>query len=67
MFEEVRQTYMHTKLTFLIFGNQDLTEGNDTVIPVFDYQQKRRVGYKAIMSASSGVVSLADYGFDISG
>jgi len=34
-----------------------LTKGDDTLIPEFDYQQKRRVGYKKIMSASSGVVS----------
>ncbi|XP_019421733.1 PREDICTED: uncharacterized protein LOC109331593 isoform X4 [Lupinus angustifolius] len=40
----------------LIKNLEDLTEGNDTSIPVFDYPQKRRVGYKAIKSASSGVV-----------
>lgn len=33
-----------------------MTKADDTLIPVFDYQQKRRVGYKAIKSASSGVV-----------
>ncbi|XP_019421732.1 PREDICTED: uncharacterized protein LOC109331593 isoform X3 [Lupinus angustifolius] len=40
----------------LIKNLEDLTEGNDTSIPVFDYPQKRRVGYKAIKSASSGVI-----------
>ncbi|XP_061355607.1 uncharacterized protein LOC133300127 isoform X3 [Gastrolobium bilobum] len=40
----------------LIKNLEDLTKGNDTLIPEFDYQQKRRVGYKAVKSASSGVV-----------
>ncbi|KAE9607296.1 putative uridine kinase [Lupinus albus] len=40
----------------LIKNLEDLTEGNDTSILVFDDPQKRRVGYKAIKSASSGVV-----------
>ncbi|XP_028758998.1 uncharacterized protein LOC114717930 isoform X2 [Neltuma alba] len=40
----------------LVKNLEDLTKGNDTRIPVFDYQQKRHVGYKAIKSASSGVV-----------
>ncbi|TKY59027.1 Uridine-cytidine kinase C [Spatholobus suberectus] len=40
----------------LIKNLEDLTEGNDTLIPEFDYQQKRRVGYKTIKNASSGVV-----------
>ena len=36
--------------------NQDLTKGKDTLIPVFDYQQKRRVGSETIKSASFGMV-----------
>ncbi|XP_019424070.1 PREDICTED: uncharacterized protein LOC109333193 isoform X3 [Lupinus angustifolius] len=40
----------------LIKNLEDLTKGNDTLIPVFDYPKKRRVGYKSIQSASSGVV-----------
>ncbi|RZC04062.1 uncharacterized protein LOC114419750 isoform X2 [Glycine soja] len=40
----------------LIKNLEDLTKGNDTSIPEFDYQQKRRVGYKAIKSPSSVVV-----------
>ncbi|GMY18607.1 uridine-cytidine kinase c [Fagus crenata] len=40
----------------LVQNLEDLTKGKDTLIPVFDYQQKRRVGSKAIKSASSGVV-----------
>ncbi|KAE9597292.1 putative uridine kinase [Lupinus albus] len=40
----------------LIKNLEDLSKGHDTLIPVFDYQKKRRVGYKAIQSASSGVV-----------
>ncbi|XP_054823316.1 uncharacterized protein LOC129321546 isoform X1 [Prosopis cineraria] len=40
----------------LVKNLEDLTKGNDTLIPVFDYQQKRRVGYKTIKSSSSGVV-----------
>uniref|UniRef100_A0A2N9F377 Uncharacterized protein n=1 Tax=Fagus sylvatica TaxID=28930 RepID=A0A2N9F377_FAGSY len=39
----------------LVQNLEDLTKGKDTLIPVFDYQQKRRVGSKAIKSASSGV------------
>ncbi|XP_027348583.1 uncharacterized protein LOC113860126 isoform X4 [Abrus precatorius] len=40
----------------LIKNLEDLTKGNDTLIPEFDYQQKRRVGYKTIKSAPSGVI-----------
>ncbi|KAJ1385087.1 P-loop containing nucleoside triphosphate hydrolase [Sesbania bispinosa] len=40
----------------LIKNLEDLTKGDDTLIPEFDYQQKRRVCYKTIKSASSGVV-----------
>ncbi|KAB1205717.1 Uridine-cytidine kinase C [Morella rubra] len=40
----------------LVRNLEDLTKGQDTLIPVFDYQQKRRIGSKAIKSASSGVV-----------
>ncbi|GLT94443.1 hypothetical protein SLE2022_121830 [Rubroshorea leprosula] len=40
----------------LVQNLEDLTQGKDTSIPVFDYQQKRRVGLKAVKSASSGVV-----------
>ncbi|CAK7326739.1 unnamed protein product [Dovyalis caffra] len=40
----------------LVQNLEDLTKGKDTLIPVFDYQQKRRIGSKGIKSASSGVV-----------
>ncbi|KAK7368230.1 hypothetical protein VNO80_10254 [Phaseolus coccineus] len=40
----------------LIKNLEDLIKGKDTLIPKFDYQQKKRIGYKAIKSASSGVV-----------
>ncbi|XP_015895495.3 uncharacterized protein LOC107429338 isoform X1 [Ziziphus jujuba] len=40
----------------LVQNLEDLTKGEDTLIPVFDYDQKRRVGSKRIKSASSGVV-----------
>ncbi|KAH7570983.1 hypothetical protein JRO89_XS05G0233800 [Xanthoceras sorbifolium] len=40
----------------LVRNLEDLTEGKDTLSPVFDFQQKRRIGTKAIKSASSGVV-----------
>ncbi|XP_068333123.1 uncharacterized protein [Pyrus communis] len=40
----------------LVRNLEDLTKGGDTLIPVFDYQQKKRVGSKTIKSASSGVV-----------
>ncbi|KAM6548086.1 hypothetical protein CsatB_019762 [Cannabis sativa] len=40
----------------LVQNLEDLTKGKDTMIPVFDYQQKKRVGSETIMSASSGVV-----------
>ncbi|GMH15170.1 hypothetical protein Nepgr_017011 [Nepenthes gracilis] len=40
-----------------LVGNlEDLINGKDTVLPVFDFQEKRRVGSKLIESASSGVV-----------
>ncbi|XP_024462843.2 uncharacterized protein LOC7488397 isoform X1 [Populus trichocarpa] len=40
----------------LVQNLEDLTKGKDTLIPVFDYQQKRRIGSKGIKSISSGVV-----------
>ncbi|KAA3483094.1 Uridine-cytidine kinase C [Gossypium australe] len=40
----------------LIRNLEDLIEGKDTKIPVFDFHQKKRVGSKAIKSAMSGVV-----------
>ena len=44
----------------LQFCSQDLTNGKDTMIPVFDFHLKKRVSSKVIKSASSGVVS-GDY------
>ncbi|XP_031268779.1 uncharacterized protein LOC116127269 isoform X2 [Pistacia vera] len=40
----------------LVRNLEDLTKGKDTLLPMFDFQQKRRIGTKAIKSASSGVV-----------
>ncbi|XVE74702.1 hypothetical protein DITRI_Ditri12bG0038500 [Diplodiscus trichospermus] len=40
----------------LIRNLEDLMKGEDTMIPVFDFQQKKRIGSKAIKSATSGVV-----------
>ncbi|KAE8716636.1 hypothetical protein F3Y22_tig00110114pilonHSYRG00505 [Hibiscus syriacus] len=40
----------------LIQNLENLTEGKDTMIPVFDFQQKKHVGSKPIKSAMSGVV-----------
>ncbi|KAJ7942997.1 Uridine-cytidine kinase C [Quillaja saponaria] len=40
----------------LVQNLEDLTKGEDTSVPMFDYQQKKRVGYKAIKSSLSGVV-----------
>ncbi|KAJ8769270.1 hypothetical protein K2173_002198 [Erythroxylum novogranatense] len=40
----------------LVQNLEDLTKRKDTWIPLFDYQQKRRVGSQAIKSTSSGVV-----------
>ncbi|KAB5544835.1 hypothetical protein DKX38_012947 [Salix brachista] len=40
----------------LVKNLEDLMKGKDTLIPVFDYQQKRRIGSKGIKSISSGVV-----------
>ncbi|XP_022776410.1 uncharacterized protein LOC111318047 isoform X5 [Durio zibethinus] len=40
----------------LIQNLEDLTKGKDTMIPLFDFQQKKCVGSKAIKSAMSGVV-----------
>ncbi|WRX14364.1 hypothetical protein QQP08_006851 [Theobroma cacao] len=39
----------------LVRNLEDLTKGKDTMIPVFDFQQKKRVGPKAIKSTSSSV------------
>ncbi|KAE8688192.1 ABC transporter G family member 34-like [Hibiscus syriacus] len=40
----------------LIQNLEDLTDGKDTMILVFDFQQKKRVGSKPIKSAMYGVV-----------
>ncbi|KAG6757669.1 hypothetical protein POTOM_037990 [Populus tomentosa] len=40
----------------LIENLEDLTKGKDTLIPMFDYQQKRHTGSKGIKSTSSGVI-----------
>ncbi|XVE92030.1 hypothetical protein REPUB_Repub01dG0062100 [Reevesia pubescens] len=40
----------------LIRNLEDLTKGKDIMIPVFDFQQKKCVGSKAVKSAMSGVV-----------
>ncbi|KAJ4709753.1 Uridine-cytidine kinase C [Melia azedarach] len=40
----------------LVRNLEDLEEGKDTLIPMFDFQQKRRIGSKLIKSASSSVV-----------
>ncbi|KAG5240479.1 hypothetical protein OIU78_007027 [Salix suchowensis] len=40
----------------LVKNLEDLMKGKDTLIPVFDYQQKRRIGSTGIKSISSGVV-----------
>ncbi|XP_050373244.1 uncharacterized protein LOC126790911 isoform X2 [Argentina anserina] len=40
----------------LVRNLEDLTKGEDTLVPVFDYQQKKRIGSTTIQSASSGVV-----------
>ncbi|KAL9252872.1 Uridine-cytidine kinase C-like protein [Drosera capensis] len=40
-----------------LVGNlEDLIKGRDTIMPVFDFQEKRRVGAKLLKSASSEVV-----------
>ncbi|XP_048135223.1 uncharacterized protein LOC115740036 isoform X2 [Rhodamnia argentea] len=40
----------------LVQNLEDLTNGKDALVPVFDFQQKRCMGSKTIKSASSGVV-----------
>ncbi|XP_061993009.1 uncharacterized protein LOC133710890 isoform X3 [Rosa rugosa] len=40
----------------LVRNLEDLAKGEDTLAPVFDYQEKKRVGSTTIQSASSGVV-----------
>lgn len=40
----------------LVHNLQDLMKGKDVVMPLFDFQEKRRVGSKKIKSSSSGVV-----------
>ncbi|XP_047340660.1 uncharacterized protein LOC124944451 isoform X2 [Impatiens glandulifera] len=42
----------------LIQNLEDLLNGKDTSIPVFDFQEKRGIGSKTIKSSSSGVVIL---------
>ncbi|KAL5726722.1 uridine/cytidine kinase [Ranunculus cassubicifolius] len=40
----------------LVTNLEDLMKGKDVVMPLFDFQEKRRVGSKKIKSSSSGVV-----------
>lgn len=40
----------------LVQNLEDLINGQDTLIPVFDFQEKRRIGSKAIKNTSAGVV-----------
>ncbi|KAF7849980.1 hypothetical protein BT93_L0052 [Corymbia citriodora subsp. variegata] len=40
----------------LVQNLEDLTNGKDTMVPVFDFQHKRCTGSETIKSASSGVV-----------
>ncbi|KAK9106111.1 hypothetical protein Scep_022955 [Stephania cephalantha] len=40
----------------LILNLEDLMNGKDAVMPLFDFQEKRRVGSKTIKSSSVGVV-----------
>ncbi|KAF5183043.1 Uridine-cytidine kinase c [Thalictrum thalictroides] len=40
----------------LVRNLEDLMKGKDAVMPLFDFQEKRRVGSKTIKSSSSGVV-----------
>lgn len=42
----------------LIIGPQDLMKGKDTEMPLFDFQEKRRIGMKRLKISSSGIVSL---------
>lgn len=44
-------------LTVPYCPTQDLIIGKDTTIPVFDYQEKKRIGLQEIKNSSSGVVS----------
>ncbi|XP_074290009.1 uncharacterized protein LOC141616774 isoform X1 [Silene latifolia] len=40
-----------------LVGNlEDIMKGEDTTVPVFDFQEKRRVGYTIIRGTTSGVV-----------
>ncbi|XP_058078226.1 uncharacterized protein LOC131226647 isoform X3 [Magnolia sinica] len=40
----------------LVQNLEDLMNGKDTLMPVFDFKEKKRVGSKTIKSSSSGVV-----------
>ncbi|KAJ4974955.1 hypothetical protein NE237_008129 [Protea cynaroides] len=40
----------------LVQNLEDLMRGKDTLTPVFDFQEKRRVGSRTIQSSTSGVV-----------
>ncbi|XP_052206159.1 uncharacterized protein LOC127810630 isoform X2 [Diospyros lotus] len=40
----------------LVQNLEDLIIGKDTSIPVFDFQEKRRIGFKVVKSNSSGVI-----------
>lgn len=45
-----------TDFDLLVQNLEDLRNGKDTLTPVFDFQQKRRIGSRAIKSTSFGVV-----------
>ncbi|KAK8929061.1 hypothetical protein KSP39_PZI017214 [Platanthera zijinensis] len=40
----------------LVRNLEDLVNGKDTLVPLFDFQEKKRVGLKAVKITSSGVV-----------
>lgn len=40
----------------LVKNLQDLVKGKDTLMPLFDFQEKRRIGAKPVKVSSSGVV-----------
>ncbi|KAK9705274.1 hypothetical protein RND81_07G044300 [Saponaria officinalis] len=40
----------------LVRNLEDIMKGEDTTVPVFDFQEKRRIGYTIISGTTSGVV-----------
>ena len=44
--------------SYFFFHSQSLLNGNEIMMPQFDFQQKKRLGYKVVNAPKSGVVRM---------